>query len=101
MAHFTIEKTSTASPQAIFEVITDHTAYPEFTPGLRKARMEREGDPAPNGLGAIRVLSAVGPPMREEIVAFEPPSKFSYKLLSGLPLKDHIGTVAITPNGEG
>ena len=70
--------------------------YAEITP-LRKSELEREGEPAPNGVGAIRVLRAVGPPLREEVIAYEPPSRFSYKLLSGLPVRDHVGTVELTP----
>lgn len=89
-----------APPEIVFEVLTDHRRYPELTP-LRKATLEREGDPAPNGLGAIRVLSAVGPPMREEVIAYEPPSRFAYKLLSGLPFRDHVGTVELTPLDQG
>ena len=52
---------------------------------MRKSVLEREGDPAPNGVGAIRVLSSVGPPLREEVIAYQPPTRFSYKLLSGAP----------------
>ncbi len=89
-----------APPETVFEVLTDHRRYPELT-HLRKAALEREGDPAPNGLGAIRVLSAVGPPMREEVIAYEPPSRFAYKLLSGLPFRDHVGTVELTPLDQG
>ena len=37
-----------------------------------RSELEREGEPAPNGVGAIRGLSAVGPPLREEVLAYEP-----------------------------
>jgi len=100
MASFRYVRHVAAPPETVFEVLTDHRRYPEITP-LRKAELEREGEPAPNGLGAIRVLSAVGPPMREEVIAYERPSRFSYKLLSGLPFRDHVGTVELTPLDEG
>lgn len=100
MASFRYVRQVEAPPEIVFEVLTDHRRYPEITP-LRKAELEREGDPAPNGLGAIRVLSAVGPPMREEVIAYEPPSRFAYKLLSGLPFRDHVGTVELTPLDQG
>lgn len=100
MASFRYVRHVAAPPEIVFEVLTDHRRYPEITP-LRKAELEREGEPAPNGLGAIRVLSAVGPPMREEVIAYEPPQRFSYKLLSGLPFRDHVGTVELTPLDEG
>lgn len=100
MASFRFEREVAAPPQTVFEVLTDHRRYAEITP-LRKSALEREGEPAPNGVGAIRVLRAVGPPLREEVIAYEPPVRFSYKLLSGLPVRDHVGTVELSPEGSG
>jgi uncharacterized protein YndB with AHSA1/START domain len=100
MASFTYTREVAAPPETVFEVLTDHRRYTEITP-LRKAELEREGEPAPNGVGAIRVLSAVGPPLREEVLTYAPSRRFSYKLLSGLPVRDHVGTVELTPSGAG
>lgn len=100
MASFRYVRQVEAPPEIVFEVLTDHRRYPEITP-LRNAELEREGDPAPNGLGAVRALSVAGPPMREEVIAYEPPSRFAYKLLSGLPFRDHVGTVELTPLDKG
>lgn len=100
MASFTYERQVAASPEIVFDVLTDHRRYNEIT-ALRKAELEREGEPAPNGVGAIRRLSAVGPPLREEVLAYEPGKRFSYTLLSGLPVRDHVGTVELTPSGSG
>lgn len=100
MASFTLVREVHAPPEVVFDVLTDHRRYAEIT-RLRKTELEREGDPAPNGVGAIRVLRAVGPPIREEVVVYERPSRFSYKVLSGLPLRDHLGTVSLEPAGGG
>ncbi len=100
MASFTFKKSIAAPPETVFDVLTDHRAYPEFSP-IRKAELEKEGVPAPNGVGAVRVLSMVGPPLREEVVEYERPTKFVYRLLSGAPLKDHVGTVTLEPEGSG
>jgi hypothetical protein len=101
MASFTYVRQAAAPPEVVFDVLTDHRRYTEITP-LRKATLEREGEPAPNGLGAIRVLSALpGPPMREEVIAYERPNRFSYKILSGLPVRDHVGTVELRPQDGG
>ena len=89
-----------APVETVFDVLTDHRGYAAITP-LRKSVLEREGEPAPNGVGSIRVLSAVGPPLREETIAYEEPNRFSYTLLSGLPVRDHVGTVELRPQGEG
>jgi uncharacterized protein YndB with AHSA1/START domain len=101
MASFTYVRQAAAPPEVVFDVLTDHRRYTEITP-LRKAELEREGEPTPNGLGAIRVLSALpGPPMREEVIAYEAPRRFSYKILSGLPVRDHVGTVELKPKDGG
>ncbi len=100
MASFTLTREIKAPPEVVFGVLTDHRRYSELTP-LRKSELEREGADDPNGVGAIRKLTAVGPPMREEVIAYEAPSRFSYTVLSGLPVRDHVGTVELTADGGG
>lgn len=100
MASFTFTREIAAPPETVFAVLTDHRRYTELTP-LRKAELEREGTPDPNGTGAIRKLTAIGPPMREEVIAFEAPTRFSYTVLSGLPVRDHVGTVELSAAGAG
>lgn len=100
MASFTFVREVAAPPETVFEVLTDHRGYSDLTP-VRRVELEREGDPAPNGVGAIRVLHLVGPPLREEVLAYEAPSRFSYTVLSGLPVRDHVGTVELTPQDGG
>lgn len=100
MASFTLHREVNAPPETVFDLLTDHRRYAEMTP-LRMSVLEREGEPAPNGVGAIRKLSAVGPALREETIVYERPSRFSYKLLSGLPVRDHVGTVSLEAAGSG
>jgi uncharacterized protein YndB with AHSA1/START domain len=100
MASFTYVRHVAAPPQTVFDVLTDHRGYAEITP-MRKVELEREGEPPPNGVGTVRVLHSVGPALREEVIGYEPPSRFSYKLLSGAPVRDHVGTVELSPEGEG
>jgi len=100
VASFTLVREIKAQPEVVFDVLTDHRRYAEMTP-LRRSELEREGDPAPNGVGAIRVLTAVGPPLREEVVAYERPGRFSYKVLSGAPIRDHLGTAVLAAEGSG
>jgi uncharacterized protein YndB with AHSA1/START domain len=94
MIDFTIERVVSAPIDAVFTVLTDHRGYASMTP-LRRSELEREGTPPPNGVGAIRRLSLAGPPMREEVTAYEPPRRFAYRLLSGLPVRDHTGDVSL------
>src|SRR3954471_8791776 len=100
MASFTYVRQVGAPPEIVFDVLTDHRRYPEITQ-LRRAELEREGKPEPDGVGAIRVLSLAGPPMREEVIAYERPYRFSYTILSGLPVRDPVGTVELSPADSG
>ncbi len=100
MANFTLNATIAAPPELVFEVLTDHRAYAQLTP-LRSSTLECEGEPAPNGVGAIRVLKLVGPPLREEVTEYEPPRRFAYKLLTGIPVRDHRGMIDLAPNSRG
>jgi uncharacterized protein YndB with AHSA1/START domain len=100
MASFKYVRQVAAPPEIVFDVLTDHRRYSEITP-LRKAELEREGEETPNGVGAIRVLTVAGPPMREEVIAYERPYRFAYKILSGLPVRDHVGTVELQPSDGG
>lgn len=100
MASFRLERQIAAPPETVFDVLTDHRRYAELT-ALRRSELEREGEPPPNGVGAVRLLAAVGPPLREEVIAYERPRRFSYQLLSGLPSRDHVGTAELTPAGDG
>lgn len=98
MASFTLTREIGAPVETVFEVLTDHAGYSKLTP-LRRSELEREGETDVNGVGAIRRLTAVGPPMREEVIAYEAPSRFSYTVLSGLPVRDHVGTVELSDEG--
>jgi hypothetical protein len=71
-----------------------------WTPA-RRVVLESEGEPAPNGVGAVRALHVLGPPVRERVTAFEPPSRMAYAMLSGAPLDDYVGEITLTPTEAG
>jgi uncharacterized protein YndB with AHSA1/START domain len=96
--HFT--RSAKAPIDTVWSILSDHRGMPGWTP-MRAVNLEREGDPAPNGVGAVRVLRAVGPPIREEITTFDAPHRMGYKMLSGAPLRDYVGTVELAESGEG
>ena len=53
-----------------------------------------QGEPAPDGVGAIRVIRSARPALREEVVAYRRPSRSLVHGLSGAPIRDHMGTVS-------
>lgn len=76
--------------------LADATSWPRWSP-IGAAEVERRGP----GLGEIRRFTTGRVISREEVIAFEPPRRFAYRLLSGLPLRDYCAEVVITPAGDG
>ncbi len=101
MIEFTLKQTSTAPIETVFDAITDHRGIANTVSTVRRSTLDREGTPAPNGVGAVRRLTAVGPPIIEEIIDYERPNRYAYKLLSGAPVRDHVGTVELREAGTG
>ena len=101
MVEFTLKQTSTAPIETVFDAITDHRGIANTVWTVRRSTLDREGTPAPNGVGAVRRLTAVGPPIIEEIIDYQRPSRYAYKLLSGAPVRDHVGTVELREAGTG
>jgi uncharacterized protein YndB with AHSA1/START domain len=95
---FTINRTINAPVDRVFDAFTDHRNYAKITP-LRVSTLQKEGRPEPNGVGAVRKLGLAGPPILEEVVGYEKPSFFSYKVLSGLPVKEQLGEVRLRDVG--
>jgi hypothetical protein len=100
VANFTLQSSVAAPIEVVFDVLTNHRGYGNLT-SLRSSTLEREGEPAPNGVGAIRVLRLIGPPIREQVTQFERPHLFAYKMLSGAPVRTHTATVELAPQGSG
>ena len=101
MTEFVIRKTVAAKPETVFDVFTDHRGYAQLVGLIRSSELEREGEPAPNGVGAIRVLHMPGATVCEQVTEYERPDHYSYKMLSGVPLHDYVSTVTFTPTEQG
>lgn len=93
---------SDAPPETVFEVLADGASWSAWAgPMIVKSWWEREGTPAPGGVGAIRALGMRRVGSREEIVVYDPPTHLAYTILSGLPVRDYLANVRLTPDGGG
>ena len=88
-----------ATAETVWKIIADAEHWPDWSPNQRAA-LDQTGDPAPNGVGAIRRFGTGRVEVREEVVTFEPPRKFEYRLLSGLPMRDYLATVLVDDAGD-
>ncbi len=68
---------------------------------MDRAERVRDGAPDPEGLGAQRSFHAGRVNSIEDVVEFEAPHRFAYALVSGLPLKDYVGRISLTPMPDG
>jgi uncharacterized protein YndB with AHSA1/START domain len=101
-ASYEVVGRSAAAPDQVFEVLADGAGWSRWAgPMIVKSWWEREGTPAPGGVGAVRALGMKRVGSREEIVAFDPPSHLAYTILSGLPVRDYRADVHLTPDGGG
>jgi hypothetical protein len=91
---------SAAPPEDVWRDLVDATAWSRWS-RIPHAVREREGVPAPDGVGSIRALGVGGRGSREEVVVFEPPGHFAYVLLSGLPLEEYRADVTLSADGDG
>jgi hypothetical protein len=93
---------STAATEQVFDLLADGAGWSRWAgPMIVKSWWEREGTPAPGGVGAIRALGMNRVGSREEIVAYDPPTHMAYTILSGLPVRDYRADVRLTPDGGG
>ena len=93
---------SAAPPEKVFEILADGAGWSRWAgPMIVKSWWEREGTPAPGGVGAIRGLGLKGLGSREEILAYEPPTHHAYTILSGLPVRAYRADVRLTPEAGG
>ena len=90
-------RTMKASPERVFEVLSDHEGYARF-PGVKASKLLRPGASDKNGTGAVRKIDVGPASFEEEIVGFTPPTGFEYKIIRARPTIDHErGSVTITP----
>jgi hypothetical protein len=86
---------------AVWDLVAHAEGWPAWAPMLRNASLEREGAPERDGKGAIRVFGTAGVNSREEVIAFERPRRFGYRMLSGLPVVGYQANVTLEPDADG
>jgi uncharacterized protein YndB with AHSA1/START domain len=95
-----VTRTIPAPPDEVFDRLADHANYEKFRP-INASELIREGDPAPNGVGALRRIKAWPLVFEEEITAYEPPTRLDYLIVKlNAPLKHDGGSITLTPEGH-
>lgn len=93
---------SDAPPDKVFALVADGANWSSWAgPFILWSGWETEGDPAPGGVGAIRLLGLKRVHTRERIEEYDPPHRLSYSILSGMPVKNYLAVVELTPEDGG
>jgi uncharacterized protein YndB with AHSA1/START domain len=94
-----VTRTIPAPLEPVFDLLADHAHYDRFRP-IHASELVREGDPPPNGVGALRRIKVRPLVFEEEITAYERPTRLDYLIVKlNVPFEHHGGSVTLTPDG--
>lgn len=99
---FEVTASTCAPAPKLFSLVSDGARWSSWAgPLVPHSRMERLGDPAPGGVGAVRLLGRAPVFLREETVEFEQDRRHAYVLRTPAPVRDYRGEVTLVPRDGG
>ncbi len=98
MKTFTMTRKVDAPVSTVWSIAADFTASPG---GGITVDVEDRGDAHSHGTGAIRTITIGKVRVREKLESVDPAGKsFTYRILSGAPMKDHHARAEFASNGS-
>jgi uncharacterized protein YndB with AHSA1/START domain len=95
-----VTRTISAAPEGVFDLLADHANYDRFRP-INGSELVREGDPPPNGVGALRRIRVRPFRFDEEITAYERPTRLDYLIVDlNVPFEHHGGSIRLSADGD-
>ncbi|MGH3811920.1 MAG: SRPBCC family protein [Pseudonocardiaceae bacterium] len=88
--HVEVQVHTSADAATVYALLRDGATWPTWSP-IDSFRLERAGDGEPEGPGAIRIFRKGRVTGRDQIVSLVPDRRFSYRHLTGLPVRDYRG----------
>ena len=88
-----------ASAQTTWDAIAEHETMPKWV-GLGRVRRTVEGAPDRDGRGSERLLKLPGASITEQVLAYEPPSSYRYRVTGGSPFVCHQGEIRLQADGN-
>ena len=99
---FEVTARSSADAARLFELEADGSRWSEWAkPLVPTSTWERQGDPAPGGVGAIRRLGLPPVIVREETVEYEQDRRHVYVMRTPVPIRDYRAEIVLTPRAGG
>jgi uncharacterized protein YndB with AHSA1/START domain len=95
-----VTRTIPGPPEPIFDLLADHANYDRFR-SIHGSELIREGNPAPNGVGAVRRIKVPPLTFDEEVTAYERPTRLDYLIVKlNVPFHHDGGTITLIPDGD-
>lgn len=100
---FAVNRTTNAPAAELFRLETDGARWSEWAkPLIFQSSWERQGDPHPAGVGAVRKVGMWPMLMREKTIAYERDRRHGYLQIGPpLPAKDYRAEMRLTPTPNG
>lgn len=99
---FTVTARSRADTATLFRLASDGGRWSRWAgPLAPRSSWERQGDPPPGGIGAVRRLGLWPVVVREETVAYEQDRLHGYALRTRAPVRGYRAEVTFEPTGDG
>jgi hypothetical protein len=97
---YRVAGTTSAPVEVVWPLLGEARRWRDWS-FLDRTGLEREGQPEPDGVGAIRRFTRFGIGSREEVLAWEPPHHLAYRILSGFPVRNYRSDVTLEVDGTG
>jgi hypothetical protein len=100
---FEINRSTSAPAATLFHLETNGARWSEWAkPLIVQSSWEKQGDPLPGGIGAVRKVGMWPLLMREKTIAYEQDRRHGYLQIGPpLPAKDYRAEMLLTPSASG
>jgi hypothetical protein len=102
MKQYEIETTARTSADAdvVYALLRDGSTWPEWTT-IDAFELERPAADEPEGVGAIRKFRSGRYTIHERVLELVPGRRFSYGMVSGMPLREYRADIELEPAEDG
>lgn len=99
MPSYTRETVIRAPRKDVYELFVDRESHGNYLP--LSTRLITAGSPDRSGVGSVVFLGAGPIGAKEETIELQPNTLIRYRVIGGLPVKNHIGTFTFADAPEG